>query len=294
MLRKLFFFCSTSLIVLGLVTACVPARVTPAPTQPKPLSTANPDAFSTLVAGTANAGMTQTAEAMPYPTATAIPPSPTANKTLPTGAGAPTATQTPEISALGTSLKVLDDGTVLFTDNIAGIRLTVPLGWLSVRINEPEYTQAWVDASYDPALASGMEAIQDLDPETFRLIAFNTQDGYVYEGQGSQINVIFAKDDPKTLDEIAEAEEQAKFFEKYELIFSGYKIRPDTLEIFTVEQQWQVNSSTEEPVMLYYKRVIFKVASGTVAVDLYAPVPIKDAVVPEFDRMVEQLSLFTP
>ena len=285
MLRKLFFFCSTSLIVLGLVTACVPARVTPAPTQPKPLSTANPDAFSTLVAGTADALMTQTVEAMPSPTST---------MSLPTGTGAPTATQTPEISALGTSLKVLEDGTVLFTDNIAGIRLTVPLGWLSVRINEPEYTQAWVDASYDPALASGMEAIQDLDPETFRLIAFNTQDGYVYEGQGSQINVIFAKDDPKTLDEIAQAEEQAKFFEKYELIFSGYKIRPDTLEIFTVEQQWQVNSSTEQPVMLYYKRVIFKVASGTVAVDLYAPVPIKDAVVPEFDRMVEQLSLFTP
>ena len=294
MLRKFFFFCSTSLITFSLITACVPARVTPAPNQPRPLSTANPNAFSTLVAGTANAGMTQTAAAIPSPTATSTLPSPTPTMPLPTGTDAPTATQTPEISALGTSLKVLDDGTVLFTDSIAGIHLTIPLGWLSMRINEPEYTQAWADASYDPALASGMETIQDLDPETFRLIAFNTQDGYVYAGRGSQVNVIFAKDDPKTLEEIAEAEEQAKFFEKYELISSGFKIRPDTLETFTIEQQWQETLPTEQAAMLYNKRVIFKVASGTVAIELYAPAQIKDAVVPEFDRIVEQMSLFTP
>ena len=285
MIRKPFFLCITSLIALGLFTSCIPARVTPAVTQPQPLSTANPDAFSALVAGTAGALMTQTAAAMPSPT----PPI-----SLPTETPAPTATQTMETSAVGTSLTQLPDGSTLFVDHIAGIRLTVPTGWVGVRLNEAEYTQAWADAAYDPVLAHGIEAIQDLDPETFRLNAFNTQDGYVYEGEGSQINVVFAKDDTKTLDEIAKAEEQPKFFDEYELISSEYKIRPDTLEIFIIEQQWQATSSTGKQVLLYYKRAIFKVSSGTVAIDLYAPSQIKDNIAPAFDQVVEQLSIFTP
>jgi hypothetical protein len=285
MLRKFVFLLITSLIVAGLITSCIPAGTTPAVTRPQPLSTANPDAFSTMVAGTVGALMTRTAEAVPSPTPT-IP--------LPTATLTPTATQTPETSSVGTSLTQMQDGSISFVDNIAGIRLTIPTGWVSVRLNEAEYTQAWADAAYDPVLAHGMEAIQDLDPETFRLHAFNTQEGYVYEGEGSQINVVFSQDDPKTLEEIAETEEQSKFFDKYELISSEYKIRPDTLEIFIIEQQWQVTSSTEQRVMLYYKRAIFKVSSGTVAVDLYTPLQIKDDIVPGFDQMVEKLSVFTP
>ena len=285
MLRKLAFLFLTSLIIAGLITSCIPARPTPVVTQPQPLSTANPDAFSTMVAGIAGALMTQTSEALPSATPT-IP--------IPTATLTPPPTQTPEMSALGTSLEVQNDGTTLFTDNIAGIRLAVPVGWTSVRVNEPEYTQAWADAAYDPVLAHKMEAIQDLDPEKFRLHAFNTQEGYVFEGEGSQINVVFSQGDPKTLDEIAEAEEKSKFFDKYELISSEYKIRSDALEVFIIEQQWQVTSSTGQRVMLYYKRAIFKVSSGTVAVDLYTPLQIKDNIVPAFDQAVEKLSVFTP
>jgi hypothetical protein len=241
-----------------------------------------------MVAEAAGALMTQTAEAAP------LLPSPTPTEPPVTETSVPSPTETPVTSLTGTSLSQLEDGSTQFIDNVAGVRLTIPSGWVVVRLNEPEYFQVWALTVDDSVLQYGLEGIQSLDPARFRLHAFNTKPDYVYAGLGSQINVVFIKDDPRTLEQIAEDEKQPQAFTNYALLSAEFQVRPDNIETFTVEEQWRAISSTNEHIMTYYKGVLFKVPAGTVAIDLFVPFDIKHEVVPLFDQMVGQLTTFTP
>ncbi|MBN1454161.1 MAG: hypothetical protein JW963_24300 [Anaerolineales bacterium] len=283
--RKHSLLYLTSSITLLLALACVTAPAVP--TQ-QSVSTTDPNAFSTMVAQAAGNLMTQTAEVA------SLLPSPVPTESLATETPIPTATETPVTSISGTSLLQLEDGSTQFIDNVAGVRLTIPPGWVTVRLNEPEYLQVWSLTVEDPVLQHGLEGIQNLDPAMFRLHAFNTKPDYVYAGKGSQINVVFTRDDVRTLEQVAEEEKQPQAFTDYALISAEFQVRPDSLELFIIEEQWRGTSSPSEPVMIYYKGVLFKVPSGTVAVELFVPLDIKHEVVPVFDQMVEQLTVFTP
>lgn len=270
-------------VALFLIVACIPTTAT-VPSQ-QPLSTSNPNMFSTMVAETAMALMTQTGNAMPLPTAT--PAYPTETLT-------PLPTETAVVSQEGTSLTRQDDASTLFVDNVAGLKVSIPEGWVVVRLNEQEYFDAWAKAVDDPVLSYSMEFVQSLDPAIFRAHAFNTNPEYVHEELGTTIDVIFLENDPKSLEEVAEVEKQPKAYEGFEIISAEYQVRPDGLELFILEEQWQGLSSLGQPVPVYYKRVVFKVSSGTVDIDLLVPREIMNDVLPEFDLMIEQLSVFTP
>ena len=285
MFRKRSTVYIISLATLLLIVACVTAPAVP--TQGA-VSTTDPDQFSTMVAEAAGSFLTQTAEAALLLSL----PTPTGPQPVETPASA--MVETPVISQVGTSLSQLADGSTEFVDYVAGIRITIPGGWVAVRLNEPEYTQIWELTVDNPVLKTGLEGLQALDPTRYRLHAFNTQPDYVYLGEGSQINVAFIRDDMRTLEQIAEDETQPQAYMEYALISSEFQVRPDTLELFVIEEQWQKVSSTDARMMIYSKGFLFKVPSGTVVVELFVPFDISHEVVPAFDQMVEQLVLFVP
>ncbi len=285
MFRKHLATYITSFAALLFILACATTPVVP--TQGA-VSTTDPNAFSTMVAEAAGALLTQTAEAQP------VSPPPTLNLLPLTETPIPTPTETPVTSQTGTSLSQLEDDSTQFIDNLAGIKLTIPAGWLTVRLNEPEYFQVWELTVNDPILKHGLEGIQSLDPARYRLHAFNTQPDYIYQGEGSQINVIYVRDDVRTLEQVAEDEKQPQVFTDYALISSEFQVRPDGLELFSIEEKWRKTSSTNAQVTIYYRGAHFKVPSGTVAVELFVPFDISHEVVPAFDQMVEQMTLFIP
>lgn len=276
------------LIIIGmtflLLVSCTPAQAIP--TQQQPASTSNPGVFSTMVASTAAAMMTQTMQAMPSPTATMSAPT----ESLP-----PTVTATPTDASEKTSLSEMEDESIQFFDYQAGITLTFPTGWKAARLSEQEFADMQQEAEEsDPVLQHSMESVKDLDPIIYRVHAFNTQDDYVYEGEGSLMDVLFIEGDTQELELIAEAEVQPKELDGYQLIAPKYQIRTDSLELFTLEESWSVTSSTEQQVTIFHKRVVFKVSSGTTYIDLYVPSEIKDDVLAEFNDMVEKMSIFVP
>ena len=270
--------------ILMLVASCTPASVT-APPQPQPLSTTNPDAFSTFVAGTAEAYMTQTMEAMPTMTATLPPPTETPS---------PTVTATPTDTNDSTSLSEMEDEAVQFFDYRAGIKLTFPAGWKAVRLSEQEFTDAMTAAEDDPVLQYSMDSVKNLDPIVYRVHAFNTASGYTYEGQGSILAILFMQGDTRELEKIAEEEVQPKELDGYEFIISKYILRTDALEVFVLEENWEETPSTEEKVTVHHKRAVFKVSNGAVFIDLVTPAEVKENALAEFDALVEGLALFTP
>lgn len=286
MFRKHSTVYITSLAALLLILACV--TTTPAAPTQGAVSTTDPNQFSTMVAEAAGALMTQTAEAQP------VLPMPTPTAPLPIETPVLAMTETPVTSQAGTSLSQLENGSTQFVDYVAGVRLRIPAGWVTVRLNEPEYTQIWELTVDNPVLKHGLEGLQTLDPARYRLHAFNTQLDYVYMGEGSQINVAFIQDDARTLEQVAEDETQPQAFTEYALISSEFQVWPESLELFIIEEQWRKTSSTDAQVMIYYRSAITKVPSGTVVVELFAPFDISHEVVPVFDRMVVQMVLFTP
>ena len=287
MVRKHAVIYITSSAMLFLILACVTTPAVSVPTQ-QSISTTDPNAFATMVAQAAGALMTQTAEAAPA-MSSPIPIEPPATETP-----APTPTATPVTSVSGTSLTQLEDGSTQFIDNVAGVRLSIPAGWVAVRLNEAEYFQVWSLTVDDPVLQYALAGIQNLDPTQYRLHAFNTQPDYVYEGQGTQISFKFVMGDARTLEQVAEDEKQPKVFPEYALISSEFQVRPDNLQLFSIQEQWQGISSTNTPLTLYYKGFSFKVSSGTVTVELTMPFNINYEVVPAFDQMISEMSVFTP
>ena len=285
MFRKRSTVYIISLATLLLIVACVTAPAVP--TQGA-VSTTDPDQFSTMVAEAAGSFLTQTAEAA------LLLSLPTPTGPLPAETPASAMVETPVISQVGTSLSQLADGSTEFVDYVAGIRITIPGGWVAVRLNEPEYTQIWELTVDNPVLKQGLEDLQTLDPARYRLHAFNTQPDYVYMGEGSQINVAFIQNDARTLEQVAEDETQPKAFTEYALISSKFQVWPESLELFIIEKQWRKMSVTDALGVIYYRGAIVKVPSGTVIVELFAPFDISHEVVPVFDQMVVQMVLFTP
>ena len=263
----------TSSVLFLTMLACVVSGLS----QPAASPTFNPNTIPTMVVLTANALASQTAAATtPLPLET---PTPTL---MPTA----TITATPKISFLGTSLILSDDQTTVFTDRQAGIEIIIPAGWMPVRVNEQEYLDAFSsNAAADQAIRDRLNQMQTFDPTWFRLDAIDVQPGHVINGAPTDINVIFQRNDSRSLEKVAK-DEKVKLFANFKIISSDYQQAANGLKTLVIEQKWDVTTG-----VTYYKGVFFKIPSGLIALDFYSPLDFKDTVLPDFEKIVNSLTL---
>jgi hypothetical protein len=90
------------------------------------------------VAGTVSAALAQTEQAQPTVTST-FPATPLSISTIP----APTETPTPTANPSQNTLAQQAGGSTLFEDERAGYEGTIPAEWLTVRVEGPEYLDAF-------------------------------------------------------------------------------------------------------------------------------------------------------
>lgn len=111
-------------LLMGIVACALPGQTLPS----EPVS--NPGEAETSIPGTVQAAASQTEQARLV-------------TTDPTFIPTETSVPTPVISSVGTSLVIKEDGSTLFVDHLAGVKITIPSGWLAIRVGEPEYYTAW-------------------------------------------------------------------------------------------------------------------------------------------------------
>jgi len=240
----------------------------------------NPPAVETSLAGTARALAKQTETAQGF-TQT---PSPIPTRTL---------TPTPKISLSGTSLTMNNDGSALFIDHKAGVQLTIPAGWMALRVNEKEYYDAFTAPVVvaNPALSERLTQIQDENLQTFRLDAFDIRDGHIPNGVISDINVIFQPGDTRTLEQLWKVEGNTKKpFKNFKFVSMEYPKLADGTRILMLDQTWTKDKSNS----IYYRRVIFSLNTGTLILDFYSNKDFKDTVLPDFQQIVDSVKLLTP
>lgn len=254
------------------------------PTLPvsQPTPTFDAVALETMVAEKVSAALQETANAStvaPPATVTARPPA---------------ETSTPEVIPLGSTLTKQEDGSILFVDDRAGYEVTVPAGWLAVRIDGREYLDAFTLAeAVDPAVQRSLLAVQNQDPNKFRLFAFDTQDGHIQSNFVTNINFLWDQQNGMSLADDTDLKEIAASLPS---VIPGIKILTTEIiataggiSIGSISSEWITQTTDNPSVPVYQKQVFLKAGTGTLAITFTTTGGLKDTILPAFDAMIETI-----
>lgn len=170
-----------TLIITGIaVLACaVPGLPSASSASPTPDTR-----LERMVAETVSAALLLTQQAVPIPTE------------IPSATPLPTVTNTP-IPAVPTASEdtVLDknsDGTSSFIDLGGKYQITIPMPWLALRINSPEYDEAvLLPEASSPAIQRSLDTIKNQDSNVFRLFMLDIAEEHIDGGFITNINLVW-------------------------------------------------------------------------------------------------------
>ena len=248
--------------------------------RPAPAPVVNPPGVETSLASTARAFAKQTEAANPF-TAT---PSPTATVTL---------TPTPKISLNGMSLAAREDKSVLFADHKLGYQLTIPPGWMPVRINEEEYYKAFAQdfVLENPVISNFLTNLEKQDPNHFRLSLLDMQPEHTDAGLVTAITVILQAEDGRTLEDWAKTKSaRTSTMEGYQFISSQFAETPSGERVLVREEKWNSATIGER----FSRRVFFALPAGILTVELETDFESKDTLMPAFEQIVNSLAFLNP
>ncbi len=271
--KRAFFISILLLIALACIVPGLAANSVSAPTEDTRLQV--------MVAETVAVAITQTAQAAP-PTFT---PMPTATSTP-----APTATST--ALPVGSSLTKQENGSTLFTDERAGYAITIPEGWLAVRIKEQEFFDALTLTELsDPLVHESLTKIRDEDPNILRLFAVDVQDETVQNEPVTTIKIIWdeLKDVPFNSDNDLQiiADELTKTIQGLEVTSIDIMITPTQITFGIIESK----TTGSDGVITFQKRVLFKASTGYVNVTLTTGTGLKEGIIPMFDTIADTIKI---
>lgn len=243
--------------------------------QPTPIT--NPSSVETALAGTAKALAQQTETAQGFTATPAI---------LPTA----TLTPTPRVSINGTSLVKREDQSALFIDHKAGIQVTIPAGWMPIRVNEDEYYKAFASdvVLQNPAISDLLTRLQDVDVNYHRLNAIDIRPGHIPDGILTDFHILFQEGDTRTLEKWEQAERNRKSpYAGYKFISSSFPTLENGTRVLVIEESWQASGNKGT---IYYRGVFFGLPTGTVILDLSTNNNFKDTILPDFEQVLNSIT----
>ena len=171
--------------VLTLILTGIAILACAVPGLPSASSPPTPDTrLDRMVAETVSAALLLTQQAVPIPTE------------VPSATPIATATNT-SIPAVPTQSEetVLDknsDGTSSFIDLGGKYQITIPMQWLAVRINSPEYDEAVLSPeASNPAIQRSFDTIKNQDANVFRLFMLDIAEEHIDGGFVTNINLVW-------------------------------------------------------------------------------------------------------
>jgi hypothetical protein len=269
-------FIFAALLVTTTLACALPAQPTASVSQPTPDTR-----VGTMVAGTVSAALDLTATAS-VPTSTPLPTS------------TPTPTATPVESGAGSSLTKQDDGSTLFVDERAGYRITIPDGWLAVRVNEQEYLDAFLlpQAANDRVQAA-LLGIQTQNPAVLRLLAVDVIEGHIQNETVTNVNFIWdAQTDVsfETEDDLQRIAADLPGTVDGLTVTSVDFVIPTRGDIYgVIESEIGGFNALDEQVTLVQKMAIFNLKTGTLVVTFTTDGDFTETTLPFFSAMLETL-----
>ena len=285
--RALLAALSLLMTILACVVPGLPASQ-PVPVA-SPLGTAD-TRLEIMVAETVSVALEQTQQAVP--TSTLVPTS--------TSTPAPTVTPSPAPDAddSGSSIDRFEDNTSKFTDHRAGYEITLQEGWLPVRINEQEYLDAWLLPELsDPAMQRSLGSIGSQNPDELRLFVLDIQEGHTEIDFVTNINLYWDQKKEMSLDNDeglkAEAAALSNALPGLEVLTSELSTTSE-IPIGIITSKSPVTTLDGVAVELFQKQVFVKTKVGILIITLSTTEELKQAVLPQFDAMIETFKITNP
>jgi hypothetical protein len=174
--------------------------------------------------------------------------------------------------------------------------MVFPPGWLVVRTGEREYYAAWEKQELQgPVFVDIFASIQNLDPKVFRMTALDVRPEHMTNDDVAQMEVVFNEGDTRTLKEVnADEKKSHPPLTGYKLLASNFFETSQGMHALSLEIQWKYTGSGGEASRGYRRRVVFEVPAGIMALDLLITMDNKDLMMPEYDRVLNSITLFTP
>lgn len=270
-------------LLLLILTAALACALPGSP--PASFSPPTPDTrLGTMVAETVSAALELTRQAAPT--------QPPETEPIPE----PTATPTPVVDTSGSFIAKRDDGTTLFTDTRAGYEITIPAGWLAVRVNQPEYFDAWLLPELsDPSLQRSFNSIQDKDPGTARLFVFDIREGHIRNEVVTEVNFVW--DSQRQINFDTEDDLQAI---AAELPASAEGLTVYAAEIVPaddgtmrgeIQSEIETVNASGQPVTLYQKIFLFNLKAGMLIVTFTTDIAVPEGTLSMLEEMIASLTI---
>lgn len=270
------------LLILTAALACVLPGQSPASFPPP-----TPDTrLGTMVAETVSAALELTRQAAPTQ-----PPPPDSEP-----APEATATPTPVADTSGSSIAKRDDGTTLFTDARAGYEITVPAGWLAVRINQPEYFDAWLLPELsDPSLQRSFNSIQDKDPDTARLFVFDIREGHIRNEVVTNVNLIWDQEAQISFENEDDLQAIAAELPASVEGLTVYAVEivpvPDGTARGEIQSEIEGLNASGQAATLYQKMFLFNLKAGMLVITFTTEIEVPEATLSMLEGMITSLSI---
>jgi hypothetical protein len=237
-----------------------------------------------MVAETVSAAIALTEQAFPSVTPTLVLES------------TPTQTAIPEISLVGSVLAIQDDGSTFFADQRAGYEMTIPAGWLAVRVNEQEYLDAFILAeTANEHIQKSLASIKNQDPNKFRLFSVDVREGHVQNEIVTNINIFWEEQVAISLDTDTElkasAAQAVEAVPGLEILSTKISSTTNAVPYGLIESKLPARNSSGVDVLLFQKQFLFNAKTGTMIITLSTVDGLKDMIFPEFDAMLETIRI---
>ena len=262
-----------------------------------PTQEVDPNALATMVAESVAAKVTQTLQAMPLANEPEPPPMEISTSLPPTEIPPtiePTLTPTPTPTE-GTSLSELEeDDVMLFTDYSVGYKLAVPLDWLSLRVHEQEFLDAWLlPEATNPAVQQSLTNIQEMDPSEVRLVALDLREAHLINDFVTNINLMWDEQNNFILEDTMQQSlnELPLIIPGVRIVSSQFSETSAGIPIGVIISEWDTQTSAGGNIRIRQKQVFFRPTVGTLVATLTTSTDLNDAIVPEFDTMVDEIKL---
>jgi len=287
------------ILVIPLAACAMPGASTPIAPQPAP--SVDAASIEAMVAATVSAVVALTEQFAPTPAPASViiiaeaetaTPQPTPT-TIPTNSPTPQAASPTE-----SSLSQQQDSSLLFVDARAGCEMTLPAGWLAVRVNEKEYLDAFSLAeAANEHIQQALLGVQNEDPLLLRLFAIDTQPKHIQNEFVSDMR--FTLDSGKTIALNSDADLQA-IAAALPASATAFRFEAVSVRVFApasgvqtgvIESKSAFENAAGETVSLYRRQAFFNTKGGVFSITLTTLEGLKDSLLPAFDAMLETIKL---
>lgn len=284
--QKIFFI---SLLFLISMLACVVPGLQTA-SAPALAPTADTVLLATMVAETVSAAIVLTEQTPPLAESTLAPTS------IPIFTPTPDEVISPEVGPAGSELVIQADGSTLFVDGRAEYEITIPLGWLTVRLNEQEYLDAFLlEEAANEYVQKSLVSIRNLDPNQFRLFAFDAREDHIQNEFVTNLNFIWDEQGSISLDTEKDLKDAAAqsvaSVPGLEILSTKISSTTNAVPFGLIESKLAAKNSSDENIVMFQKQFIFNAKTGTVVITLSTVESLKDTIFPEFDAMFETIKI---